>query len=159
MAEVSDCAVAYPLQSLFATQVTIANVLVLHTVRALDTSFCTRSSTSMQLEVGPDDRPEDPPKIIKCEVLNQYFEDIEPRARAVPEAAPDKKRKKRKGVKAIKNFGLMSFGEQAEDDEVSTDGAAAKLGKIGSVHDAATEKSLMSSVAPEVENRGAELGE
>lgn len=49
------------------------------------------------------------------------------------EEAKEKKRKKKSRVKAVKNFKLMSFGEEAEEDEAT---AVASGGKIKSSHDA-----------------------
>lgn len=69
-----------------------------------------------EADIGPDDRPEYPHKILSTEILNDPFPDIVPRVRAVElEEKPVKKEKKRE--KGVKNFKLLSFGDEAEEDE------------------------------------------
>ena len=105
-----------------------------------------------QLPCTANDRPEDPPSIKKVEVLNAYFTDIVPRVtaasrRAAAEAAAAAqtlKKKKKRSVKAVKNFKLMSFGDEAEEEEISTIEAKAKVGKIVSSHDAGVDAKLSS---------------
>eukprot|EP00731_Ephydatia_muelleri_P018118 Em0011g158a len=65
-----------------------------------------------------DGRPMHPPKIIKTEVLLNPFDDIVPRLTKEQEALNLKKasREKRE-TKAVKNFSLLSFGEEAEEEE------------------------------------------
>eukprot|EP00729_Bicosta_minor_P005200 gene5200-26194_t len=101
------------------------------------------------------DRPEDPPRIKRVEVLNAYFTDILPRVtaasrRAAAEAAAAAhaaKTKKKRSVKAVKNFKLMSFGDEAEEEEISTIEAKAKVGKIVSSHDAGVDSRLSRKAA------------
>ncbi|XP_026667108.1 uncharacterized protein LOC108622199 [Ceratina calcarata] len=65
--------------------------------------------------VDENDRPLYPPKILKTEILNNPFLDIEPRVTAKrSEEAKDGSKSKKTGVK---NFNLLSFGEEAEEDE------------------------------------------
>jgi len=79
------------------------------------------------------DRPEHPERILGCEILSNPFEDIQPRkvTRSVPktaeqlaaDAAAEKKRKRKK----TKDLKLLSFGDDAEDEE--GDGAWAELNR------------------------------
>ncbi|KAK3241302.1 hypothetical protein CYMTET_48920 [Cymbomonas tetramitiformis] len=69
-----------------------------------------------KMETDETDRPEDPmPKIKNVEVLWNPFEDIEPRHTMKPAVeAEGAKKKKKKGKKDLK---LLSFGNEAEEDE------------------------------------------
>lgn len=65
--------------------------------------------------IDENDRPLYPPKIIKTEILNNPFPDIEPRITTKKiEEIKDSSKNKTTGVK---NFHLLSFGEEAEEDE------------------------------------------
>lgn len=64
--------------------------------------------------VDHNERPLHPIKIIKTEVLNNPFDDIVTRRRQIAKAPKNDK----KSVKVVKNFNLLSFGHEAEDDEV-----------------------------------------
>jgi len=76
-------------------------------------------------EVDRDDRPLFPPKIKSTEVLFNPFDDIVPRHKKEEvRAKPDENKKK---VKGTKNFSLLSFGEEAEEDE-STVVSVSKVG-------------------------------
>lgn len=70
-----------------------------------------------EVDIGPDDRPSHPHKIIKTEILFNPFDDIVPRV--LPKRKGDKEEsgKKKSKSKATKNFSLLSFGEEAEEDE------------------------------------------
>lgn len=82
--------------------------------------------------IDVDERPKYPHKIIKTVVLNNPFEDIEPRV----VQSKGKKDKGKKLVKGVKNFGLLSFGDEAEDDEQATEEFVKKTsGKSKSTHD------------------------
>uniref|UniRef100_A0A182NHC5 Spliceosome-associated protein CWC27 homolog n=1 Tax=Anopheles dirus TaxID=7168 RepID=A0A182NHC5_9DIPT len=69
-------------------------------------------------EVYENERPNFTHRIIRTEVLNNPFDDIVPRqvkgSSKEQEEGGSKKRKKEKGVK---NFGLLSFGDEAEEEE------------------------------------------
>ncbi|XP_073964778.1 spliceosome-associated protein CWC27 homolog isoform X2 [Choristoneura fumiferana] len=97
--------------------------------------------------IGPDDRPEHPHKITSSEVLINPFTDIEPRVAAKPVEAPKKKKKERQGVK---NFGLLSFGEEAEEDEGE---ALEYRGKPKSTHDLLEDPKLSKLTAAELEEQ------
>ncbi|CAL7950072.1 unnamed protein product [Xylocopa violacea] len=65
--------------------------------------------------VDENDRPLYPPKVIKTEILNNPFPDIVPRITPKKnEELVDSSKNKKTGVK---NFNLLSFGEEAEEDE------------------------------------------
>lgn len=87
------------------------------------------------LDVDDSDRPLEPPILRSVEVLWNPFEDIIPRstpasrsAEAAAKAAAVAKAKKPEK----KNLKLLSFGEEAEEDETAAAGGA---GKIKSAHD------------------------
>ncbi|CAD7082273.1 unnamed protein product [Hermetia illucens] len=82
--------------------------------------------------VDHNERPLYPPKIIKAEILSNPFSDIVPRVLKKEE----KKAKKKVKEKGVKNFGLLSFGEEAEEDEDQTNDFVKKnAGKAKSTHD------------------------
>ncbi|KAJ8704537.1 hypothetical protein PYW07_011725 [Mythimna separata] len=96
--------------------------------------------------IGPDDRPEHPHKITSTTVLINPFTDIVPRVQEVQEEErPKKKKKERQGVK---NFGLLSFGEEAEEDEGE---AQEYRGKPKSTHDLLQDPKLSNKTAAELE--------
>uniref|UniRef100_A0A1L8DTX9 Spliceosome-associated protein CWC27 homolog n=1 Tax=Nyssomyia neivai TaxID=330878 RepID=A0A1L8DTX9_9DIPT len=89
--------------------------------------------------VDEEERPVYPHKIIRAEILHNPFEDIEPRVTRKEE----KKEVKRKREKGVKNFGLLSFGEEAEEDEEETMEFVKKSsGKAKSMHDAVEDPKL-----------------
>lgn len=100
-----------------------------------------------ELEVDDDDRPAHPPVLTRADVLWNPFDDLRPRvdrdakeaeARGAEAAAAEAKRQSRKQGK---NFALMSFGEEAEEEDQEAAEAAAKL-KIKSAHDALEDEQL-----------------
>lgn len=98
-------------------------------------------------EVGENDVPDTVHKILRTEILNNPFGDIVPRQEIREEretterarAKAQQRRAKRKQVKAVKNFGLMSFGEEAEEEEKAVLTAAVTVSsgtsRIKSSHD------------------------
>lgn len=68
-----------------------------------------------ELPIDAKERPDDPPRILRVDVLNPYFDDIIPREIAKPMAGEEAVKKRERAVKAVKNFKLMSFGEDEED--------------------------------------------
>ncbi|CAD7006663.1 unnamed protein product [Ceratitis capitata] len=89
--------------------------------------------------VDHNERPMYPQKILRAEILNNPFEDIVPRKLA-KEVKKEKTKKREKGVK---NFGLLSFGEEAEEDEVETNEFVQKnAGKAKSMHDVVDDPKL-----------------
>mmetsp|Transcript_22785 Transcript_22785/g.37755 ORF Transcript_22785/g.37755 Transcript_22785/m.37755 type:complete len:502 (+) Transcript_22785:35-1540(+) len=68
-----------------------------------------------ECEIGLNDRPTYPPRIERVEVLLEPFDDIVPRAKlAAVDAATEEPRRKKKQVK---NLALLSFGEEAAEEE------------------------------------------
>ncbi|KAJ2938191.1 hypothetical protein O0L34_g18530 [Tuta absoluta] len=105
--------------------------------------------------IGPDDRPEHPHRIKSTAVLINPFEDIVPRVREVPEEDVVPKKKK-KEVKAVKNFGLLSFGEEAEEEEGE---AQEYKGKPKSTHDLLDDPQLSKKTAAELEEEQSQTAE
>jgi peptidyl-prolyl cis-trans isomerase SDCCAG10 len=68
------------------------------------------------VEIGENDRPVHPPKIVNCVVVDNPFDDIVPReikkAEAETKVTTLSKPKKRKGVK---NLALVSFGDEIKE--------------------------------------------
>ncbi|KOB69882.1 putative serologically defined colon cancer antigen 10, partial [Operophtera brumata] len=94
--------------------------------------------------IGPDDRPDHPEKITSTTVLINPFTDIEPRVQeTIADEAPKKKKKDRQGVK---NFGLLSFGDEAEEDETEVQ---EYRGKPKSTHDLLEDPKLSKLTAEE----------
>ncbi|ALC43849.1 CG10907 [Drosophila busckii] len=97
----------------------------------------------LKLEEGIVDHQERPMyshRIISAEVLSNPFNDIVPRALTKADTKPKKSKKQKEGVK---NFGLLSFGEEAEGDEEETTIFVKKnAGKAKSLHDVADDPKL-----------------
>ncbi|KAH1014778.1 spliceosome-associated protein CWC27 homolog [Dendroctonus ponderosae] len=88
-----------------------------------------------------DERPVYPYKITKTEVLNNPFADIQPRVKQAP--TQEKKKKEKKA--GVKNFKLLSFGEEAEEDEEISTKESEKLSARGkSSHDILDDPKLSS---------------
>ncbi|XP_060808803.1 spliceosome-associated protein CWC27 homolog isoform X2 [Amyelois transitella] len=104
--------------------------------------------------IGPDDRPEHPHKINRAEVLIDPFGDIVPRVLHTPPEQGDKRKKKKKERQGVKNFGLLSFGEEAEEDEGE---ALEYKGKPKSTHDLLEDPKLSKKTAAELEQEEQEL--
>ncbi|XP_017095223.2 spliceosome-associated protein CWC27 homolog [Drosophila bipectinata] len=82
--------------------------------------------------VDHQERPMHPHRIVATEVLSNPFDDIVPRILA----KPTKSKKNKKERQGVKNFGLLSFGEEAEGDEEETNVYVKKnAGKAKSLHD------------------------
>ncbi|XP_048002178.1 spliceosome-associated protein CWC27 homolog isoform X2 [Leguminivora glycinivorella] len=96
--------------------------------------------------IGPDDRPEHPHKITGATVIINPFDDIQPRVAATKPVEVTKKKKER--AAAVKNFGLLSFGEEAEEDEGE---AMEYRGKPKSTHDLLEDPKLSKMTAAELE--------
>ncbi|KAJ1524240.1 hypothetical protein ONE63_010756 [Megalurothrips usitatus] len=104
--------------------------------------------------VDHDDRPQYPPKINSVEVLSNPFPDIVPR---VLPKQKEKKTKKKEKQAGVKNFKLLSFGEEAEEDEEQVSSVNEKLsGRGKSTHDVLDDPSLSSVPAVETRKTGQE---
>ncbi|CAH1119777.1 unnamed protein product [Phaedon cochleariae] len=112
----------------------------------------------LKLEDGlvEDERPEFPHKIIRTEVLNNPFPDISPRTKVTAEVKEKKKKDKSVGVK---NFKLLSFGEEAEEDEEESTRENKKFVSRGgkSSHDMLNDPKLSSSVTDVNESKEDEV--
>ncbi|KAK3011041.1 hypothetical protein RJ639_012662 [Escallonia herrerae] len=111
------------------------------------------------VEIGENDRPLDPPpKIISVEVLWNPFDDIVPRAappRSLPSSTLDTSNKDTK-KKATKKLNLLSFGEEAEEEEKEL--AAVKT-KIMSSHDVLNDPRLLKDESDKLESSEAKRKE
>uniref|UniRef100_A0A0A1XA14 Spliceosome-associated protein CWC27 homolog n=1 Tax=Zeugodacus cucurbitae TaxID=28588 RepID=A0A0A1XA14_ZEUCU len=95
--------------------------------------------------VDHNERPMYPQKILRAEILSNPFEDIVPR-KIAKETKREKTKKREKGVK---NFGLLSFGEEAEEDEEETNQFVQKnAGKAKSMHDVVDDPKLSKDALP-----------
>lgn len=84
--------------------------------------------------VDEDERPLYPQKIFKAEVLNNPFPDIVPRRQPAKEQVSEVKKKDK--ISGVKNFKLLSFGEEAEEDEEENEEANKMYaGRSKSTHD------------------------
>ncbi|KAL4235648.1 Peptidyl-prolyl isomerase cwc27 [Mactra antiquata] len=68
-------------------------------------------------ETDGEERPLYPNKIIKAQILSNPFDDIIPRVIKKAKKEGDLEKKPKSKSKATKNFKLLSFGEEAEEDE------------------------------------------
>ena len=108
-----------------------------------DTIFNMLRLSEGHLEDG--DRPKYPHKIIRTRVLINPFNDITPRETIQQEVTKSKKSKPESKMKATKDFKLLSFGEEAEDDEESLNVAESSRKKGKSAHDLADDPNLLSN--------------
>eukprot|EP00099_Drosophila_melanogaster_P021316 NP_648508.1 uncharacterized protein Dmel_CG10907 [Drosophila melanogaster] len=90
--------------------------------------------------VDHQERPMHAHRIVSTEVLSNPFDDIVPRILSQPSTKSKKTKKERQGVK---NFGLLSFGEEAEGDEEETNVYVKQnAGKAKSLHDVTDDPKL-----------------
>jgi len=109
-----------------------------------DTIFNMIRLAEGHLEDG--DRPKYPHKIIRTRVLINPFPDIIPREAIHQEIEKGKKSKPKSKMKATKDFKLLSFGEEAEDDEESINSAAKQnRSQSKSAHDLDVDPRLLSN--------------
>ncbi|OAD57232.1 Peptidyl-prolyl cis-trans isomerase CWC27 like protein [Eufriesea mexicana] len=98
--------------------------------------------------VDENDRPLYPPSLIKTIILYNPFSDILPRI-IVQESEKVKDSSKTKKA-AVKNFNLLSFGEEAEENEEESVKLNKEIsGKSESAHDHLTDPKLSSRQAVE----------
>jgi len=109
-----------------------------------DTLFNMIRLAEGHLEDG--DRPKYPHRILRTKVLVNPFPDIVPRAAISQELEKGKKSKPKSKMKATKDYKLLSFGEEAEEDEESIDVAGKSIkGKGKSAHDLAEDPNLLAN--------------
>jgi len=110
--------------------------------------------------VDEDERPLNPHKIIRTKVLINPFKDITPRETiqmlADSDEEGEKKTKKKKSkMKATKDYKLLSFGDEAEDDEADIDEKKASVDKKSkSAHDLLDDPKLSNVVGDEFKSLG-----
>ncbi|KAL2087622.1 hypothetical protein ACEWY4_016450 [Coilia grayii] len=99
-----------------------------------------------EVECDADERPLNPHKIRATEVLHSPFDDIVPRE--IKQNRKDHKEEGKKSQsKATKNFSLLSFGEEAEEDEELVNQVSQTMkGKSKSSHDLLKDDPLLSTV-------------
>ncbi len=101
--------------------------------------------------VGPNDRPETPNLILKTKVISNPFPDVEPRRTITMEREGKKDRRPQSNMKATKDFSLLSFGDEAEEEEEDLDKASREFAssKGKSSHDILDDPKLSSEVGRE----------
>ncbi|XP_015598092.1 peptidyl-prolyl cis-trans isomerase CWC27 homolog [Cephus cinctus] len=98
--------------------------------------------------VNEHERPVYPQKVLKTEVLSNPFTDIEPRS--VSNRSDEERNKKKDKKSGVKNFKLLSFGEEAEEDEEESVVLNKQFGGKGkSAHDNLADPKLSSQAAVE----------
>lgn len=105
-----------------------------------------------EVDTDNEERPLNPHRIKSCEVLFNPFDDIIPREiKKLKKEIPEEKVKTLK-PKGTKNFNLLSFGEEAEEEEVEVNRVSQSMkGKSKSSHDLLKDDPHLSSV-PAVES-------
>ncbi|XP_030624725.1 spliceosome-associated protein CWC27 homolog [Chanos chanos] len=99
-----------------------------------------------EVECDSEERPLNPHKIRSTEVLHCPFDDIEPREIKVKKEKSKDEGKKAQS-KATKNFSLLSFGEEAEEEEEMVNQVSQTMkGKSKSSHDLLKDDPRLSSV-------------
>ncbi|XP_076614701.1 spliceosome-associated protein CWC27 homolog [Chaetodon auriga] len=120
-----------------------------------------------EVECDDEERPLNAHKIKTAEVLHCPFDDIVPRELKKARKEKDKEEGKKSQSKATKNFSLLSFGEEAEEEEEMVNQVSQTLkGKSKSSHDLLKDDPRLSSV-PAVDEKtkkktsgeGAETGD
>ncbi|XP_056288173.1 spliceosome-associated protein CWC27 homolog isoform X1 [Pseudoliparis swirei] len=100
-----------------------------------------------EVQCDNDERPLDPHKIKTAEVLHSPFDDIVPRETRKGKKDKDKEEAKKSQSRATKNFSLLSFGEEAEEEEeMATQVSQTLKGKSKSSHDLLKDDPMLSSV-------------
>ncbi|XP_070845793.1 spliceosome-associated protein CWC27 homolog [Chaetodon trifascialis] len=100
-----------------------------------------------EVECDDEERPLNAHKIKTAEVLHCPFDDIVPRELKKARKEKDKEEGKKSQSKATKNFSLLSFGEEAEEEEEMVNQVSQTLkGKSKSSHDLLKDDPRLSSV-------------
>lgn len=100
-----------------------------------------------ELDVDKNDKPANPPKIIRTEILSNPFDDILPRDLGRKRKSEDEKNEKQSSAAAKKDFKLLSFGDEAEEEEELVSQVTSKGSK--SSHDLTDDPNLSSVPAVE----------
>ncbi|KAJ7335919.1 hypothetical protein JRQ81_013860 [Phrynocephalus forsythii] len=105
-----------------------------------------------EVETDVNERPVNPHKIRSTEVLFNPFDDIIPRTSKKPKNEKPAEEEKKAKSKGTKNFKLLSFGEEAEEEEVEVNRVSQSMkGKSKSSHDLLKDDPQLSSV-PAIES-------
>ncbi|KAJ8401865.1 hypothetical protein AAFF_G00374460 [Aldrovandia affinis] len=100
-----------------------------------------------EVECDSDERPLNAHKIRSAEVLHSPFDDIVPRETKKAKKDKEKDEGKKSQSKATKNFSLLSFGEEAEEEEeMSKIVSQTMKGRSKSSHDLLKDDPRLSSV-------------
>nr|XP_015194024.1 PREDICTED: peptidyl-prolyl cis-trans isomerase CWC27 homolog isoform X1 [Lepisosteus oculatus] len=100
-----------------------------------------------EVETDQNERPLNPHKIRSTEVLHSPFDDIVPREIKKVKKEKDKEEGKKSQAKATKNFSLLSFGEEAEEEEELVNKVSQSMkGRSKSSHDLLKDDPRLSSV-------------
>ncbi|XP_041815774.1 spliceosome-associated protein CWC27 homolog isoform X2 [Chelmon rostratus] len=100
-----------------------------------------------EVECDDEERPLNAHTIKTAEVLHCPFDDIVPRELKKAKKEKDKEEGKKSQSKATKNFSLLSFGEEAEEEEEMVNQVSQTLkGKSKSSHDLLKDDPRLSSV-------------
>uniref|UniRef100_A0AC34QNB4 PPIase cyclophilin-type domain-containing protein n=1 Tax=Panagrolaimus sp. JU765 TaxID=591449 RepID=A0AC34QNB4_9BILA len=97
-------------------------------------------------EVDKNERPVPERKILSTQILENPFKDIVPRTKNEKTDRKEKKEKREKKVTAVKNTSLLSFGDEAEEDEQELVSFNKKL-KGKSAHDVLNDEKLSKQAA------------
>ncbi|XP_021344931.1 peptidyl-prolyl cis-trans isomerase CWC27 homolog, partial [Mizuhopecten yessoensis] len=104
------------------------------------------------VDIDSNDRPTYPLKIKHTKVLSNPFDDIVPRLKTIESEESDSKSKNKS--KGTKNYSLLSFGEEAEEDEEEVSMAVKDMkGKSKSSHDLTDDPKLSSQPAVSSEDK------
>lgn len=96
-----------------------------------------------ECEVGPDDKPVYAPKIKATKVLINPFDDIVPRT-TIKMLTDEEDKKPKSKMKATKDFKLLSFGDEAEEDADDLESVQQTfVGKAKSSHDLLNDPKLL----------------
>lgn len=104
-------------------------------------------------DVDDNERPAKPHKILGAQIIDNPFKDIQPRLLPSKKAQLDKEEadrqeKEKSAMKPVKNFNLLSFGEEAEEEEVESDRMSRTIFTKGkSAHDVGIDEKLSSMPA------------
>ncbi|KAI1905318.1 hypothetical protein AGOR_G00014860 [Albula goreensis] len=113
-----------------------------------------------EVECDSNERPLNPHKIRSTEVLHSPFDDIVPREIKKAKKDKEKDEGKKSQSKATKNFSLLSFGEEAEEEEEMVNKVSQTMkGKSKSSHDLLKDDPRLSSVPAVDRKRRREAGD
>ncbi|XP_069483446.1 spliceosome-associated protein CWC27 homolog [Ambystoma mexicanum] len=100
-----------------------------------------------EVDIDANERPVNPHKIKTCEILFNPFDDIIPRENKTLKKDKQEDGAKKSKTKGTKNFKLLSFGEEAEEEEVEVSKVSQTMkGKSKSSHDLLKDDPRLSSV-------------